>query len=96
MNNFEVSQHILSSGSTKRRGEDSPVAALSPAKEESEKLYKESLSATFGVDISNKVLDFGVKRFQSTDSEFLLVNLVNAIRFIAIVFFSCKVCCSRV
>ena len=70
VNNFGVSQHLLSSGSARRRANDSPPTyALSPAKEESKKIYNESLSATFGIDLSNKVLNFGIKRFQSTNGE---------------------------
>jgi cell division cycle protein 20 (cofactor of APC complex) len=75
VNNFGVSQHLLSSGSARRRANDSPPTyALSPAKEESKKIYNESLSATFGIDLSNKVLNFGIKRFQSTN-DLLFDNL---------------------
>lgn len=75
VNNFSVSQHLLSTSERRRRERltrappsTNHSACLSPAKQESQRAYQEGLAAAFG-DISNRVLSFGVKPFQSTDGE---------------------------
>ena len=74
VNNFSVSQHLLSRTERIRREKlklapsFDQSSCLSPAKRESRSAYQEGLSAVFG-DITNRVLTFGVKPLQSADGK---------------------------
>lgn len=86
VNNFSVSQHLLSTSERRRREKltRAPLstdqsACLSPAQRESQRAYQEGLTAAFGSDVSNRVLSFRVKPFQSADGEDQLQLLVTPV-----------------